>query len=115
MRHRGKIESVVNNARRTIEVIEDVGSLAALVRAHEPAANARPGRVDYDAVRAMAQTPESKALSKELKGRGFSFVGPTTMYAFMQSLGIVNDHLEGCTVRTRAEDARRRFRRPTVR
>ena len=112
VRHRGKIESVINNARRTIEVIEEVGSFASLVWSHEPSAASRPKTLDYDTVRTIARTPESEALSKDLKRRGFSFVGPTTLYAFMQSLGIVNDHLEGCAIRKRAEQARRGFRRP---
>ena len=87
VRHRGKIEATINNAARVLEVQDDVGSLAALVWSFEPEST---GSV------MEPTTPESKALAKELKRRGFSFVGPTTAYAFMQAMGLVDDHLEGC-------------------
>ncbi len=112
VRHRGKIESAIQNARRARELVEEVGSLAAHVWSFEPAPASRPARVTWAALRAMASTPESTALSKDLKRRGFTFVGPTTMYAFMQAVGIVDDHLEGCAIRPRAEKARRAFARP---
>jgi len=115
VRHRGKIESAVNNARRALELEKDKGSLAAFFWAFEPPPGARPRRVTWSALKAMARTPESTALSRELKGRGFSFVGPTTVYAFMQAMGLVNDHVEGCAVRAHAEAKRRRFRRPVAR
>ena len=110
VRHRGKIESTINNAQRTIEVIEEHGSFAKWIWTHEPEASGRPKRIDHAAVMTMAKTPESTALSKTLKKRGFSFVGPTTIYAFMQAMGLVNDHLEGCSIRVEAQTARQRFR-----
>ena len=112
VRHRGKIESTVNNARRARELVGEHGSLAAFVWGFEPDAAARPPRLTRAALSALSSSPESKALSKELKRRGWSFVGPTTVYAFMQAMGLVNDHLEGCWVREAAEGARRRLRRP---
>jgi DNA-3-methyladenine glycosylase I len=112
VRHRGKIESAINNARRTIALADAFGSLAAFVWSFEPAPAARPPRIDARALRKMAKTEESHALSAALRRHGFTFVGPTTAYAFMQSVGLVNDHLHGCGVREGVEDARRRFRRP---
>jgi DNA-3-methyladenine glycosylase I len=115
VRHRGKIESVVNNARCVLELRREPGSLAAHLWSFEPAPSARPGRVTWAALRRMASTPESTALSRDLRRRGWSFVGPTTVYAFMQAMGLVNDHLEGCTIRERVERARRAFQRPAAR
>lgn len=115
VRHRGKIESAVNNARRALELRDEAGSLAAHVWGFEPAPAARPRRLTWAVLRKLATTPESVALSKDLRGRDWTFVGPTTVYAFMQAMGIVNDHVEGCCVRPRAERARRAFRRPCSR
>lgn len=112
VRHRGKIESAVNNARRALEVVEEFGSLAAYVWRFEPPPAARPRRVTPAALARLAESGESRALSRDLKRRGWSFVGPTTLYAFMQSVGIVNDHLEGCATRPRADAARERFACP---
>ena len=112
VRHRGKIESTIQNARRAIELVEERGSLAAYFWSFEPGAAARPRRVTRAALLGMATTPESIALSKDLRKRGWTFVGPTTVYAFMQAMGLVNDHLEGCHVREEAEARRGRFRRP---
>ncbi len=112
VRHRGKIESTIHNAKRARELAREHGSLAAFVWSFEPAASERPKRVSWPVLLTMAKTPASIALSKALKQRGWSFVGPTTAYAFMQAMGLVNDHLEGCAVRERAEQARARFRRP---
>lgn len=106
VRHRGKIESTINNARRCADLIDAEGSLAAFVWNFEPAARTRPKKLTWAVLSTMASTPESTALSKALKKRGWSFVGPTTMYAFMQAMGLVNDHLYGCDVRTLAEKAR---------
>ena len=114
VRHRGKIESTVNNARRTLELLERHGSLAAFVWRFEPDPASRPRRLTWAKLRQMAQTPESKSLSRELKQAGFSFVGPTTCYAFMQAMGLVNDHVEGCATRAEAEAARARFHRPAA-
>lgn len=112
VRHRGKIESTINNARRAIELAAEEGSLAALVWRFEPDPKTRPKRFDWATLTAMPKTPESVALSKDLKKRGWSFVGPTTIYAFMQGVGIVNDHLDGCFCRKAVEAERKTFRRP---
>jgi DNA-3-methyladenine glycosylase I len=112
VRHRGKIASTINNAGRALALVEEAGSLAAFCWRFEPDAAARPSRIDLATLRGMGRTAESAALSKELKRRGWSFVGPTTVYAFMQSVGIVNDHLEGCFCRGEVEQARARFVRP---
>ena len=106
VRHRGKIESTINNARRVIELRAEFGSLAAYAWGFEPPAASRPKRMTLAAARAQVTTPESIAMSKDLKKRGWSFVGPTTVYAFMQAMGVVNDHLEGCSVREAALQAR---------
>ena len=100
VRHRGKIESTINNARRALELIDEHGSLADYVWRYQPPANERPKKLTWAALRAMTQTPSSLALSKDLKKRGWTFVGPTTMYAFMQAMGLVNDHVEGCVARS---------------
>jgi DNA-3-methyladenine glycosylase I len=114
IRHRGKIVSAINNAQRVCELIDSQGpgALAKLVWSHEPAAKSRPKKITPEVAMTLAQTPESLALSKTLKKLGFSFVGPTTMYAFMQSMGVVNDHLHGCTHRAQVETARAAFARP---
>lgn len=107
VRHRGKIESAINNARRLLELQAECGSLAAYVWRHEPAAKSRPRRMTHAALQAQGPPPEAAALAKDLKRRGWSFVGPTTVYAFMQAMGLVNDHLEGCHVRAAVHAARR--------
>jgi DNA-3-methyladenine glycosylase I len=112
VRHRGKIESTINNARRARALRRETGSLAAFVWGFEPGPGSRPRRVNWPVLKGMSSTPESTALSRELKRRGWTYVGPTTAYAFMQAMGLVNDHLEGCAIRERAERARERFRRP---
>jgi len=112
IRHRGKIESAIHNAKQCLALIERHGTLARYVWRFDPPAKERPRRMTKGAVVKLTETPTSQALSKELRRRGFSFVGPTTMYALMQSVGLVNDHLEGCDARPRAEAARRSFRRP---
>jgi DNA-3-methyladenine glycosylase I len=109
VRHRGKIESTVNNAQRVIELRREFGSLAAYAWSHEPAARSRPERITLAVLRANTTSPESVAMSKDLKKRGWSFVGPTTVYAFMQAMGLVNDHVEGCHVRPAALEARRQL------
>jgi DNA-3-methyladenine glycosylase I len=112
VRHRGKIESTIGNARRALDLSEEAGSLAAYCWRFEPAPKDRPRKITWPVLLAMATTPASTALSRDLKKRGWTFVGPTTVYAFMQAMGLVNDHLEGCAIREKAEAARRRFRRP---
>ena len=106
VRHRGKIESTINNARRVLELAAELGSLADHVWGFVPPAAERPRRMTHAALRAMPQTATSLRLSKDLKRRGFTFVGPTTMYAFMQAMGLVNDHLEGCVIRRAAQAGR---------
>ncbi len=112
VRHRGKIVSTINNARRMLELRAEFGSLGAYAWSWEPTAAERPARVTWDAVRAMPTTPTSTALSKDLKRRGWTFVGPTTTYAFMQAMGLVNNHVEGCFVRPAVERERRSVTRP---
>jgi DNA-3-methyladenine glycosylase I len=112
VRHRGKIESAINNARRAEELVDEAGSLAAFVWRFEPAPSARPRRMTRETLAALSQTDESRALAKELKRRGWTFVGPTTVYAFMQAMGLVDDHLEGCAARSRVEAARAALERP---
>lgn len=106
VRHRGKIESTINNARRVLALRAEHGSLAAYAWRFEPAPGTRPPRMTWDVLRTLASSPASVAMSKDLKKRGWSFVGPTTVYAFMQAMGLVNDHLEGCHVRDAAAAAR---------
>jgi DNA-3-methyladenine glycosylase I len=103
IRHRGKIEATINNARCAVELVDAEGSLASYVWRFEPGAES-PQR--------LAQTPESHTLSKDLKRRGWRFVGPTTVYAFMQAMGLVNDHVEGCAIRPGVQAARREFTPP---
>ena len=110
VRHRGKIEAVVNNASRALALREEAGSLAAFLWrfAPEPDGRTAPaGRADI-----AATSPESVALSKELRRRGWAFVGPTTIYSFMQAMGLVNDHLAGCCRRGAVEAERRAFHLP---
>jgi DNA-3-methyladenine glycosylase I len=113
IRHRGKIVSAINNAQRVCELIDKQGpgALTKLVWAHEPLAKSRPKKITPAVASTLTQTDESLALSKALKKLGFNFVGPTTMYAFMQSMGLVNDHLEGCAHRQQVEAARAVFQR----
>lgn len=112
VRHRGKIESTINNARRARELADEAGSLAAWFWSFEPGAEERPSVVDYATLVANPKTATSTRISKELKRRGWSFVGPTTVYAFMQAMGLVNDHIEGCVCRKVVELEREQFARP---
>jgi DNA-3-methyladenine glycosylase I len=106
VRHRGKIDAVINNAKRMKELVKREGSLAAFVWRYETGASP-PHRT-----RVVSTTAESIALSKELKKQGWQFVGPTTVYAFMQAMGLVNDHAEDCVIRSHVERARKDFDRP---
>ena len=112
IRHRGKITSTINNAKRAVEMKREFGSLAAYFWRFEPPANERPQLVDWETIRANPTTPASIRLSKDLKKRGWTFVGPTTVYAFMQAMGLVNDHIEGCACRADIEKQRAGFKRP---
>jgi DNA-3-methyladenine glycosylase I len=113
VRHRGKIEATLANARAARALRDEAGSLAAFFWHFEPDEADRPRRFDEQTLHALAETEASRSLARALKARGFRFVGPTTAYAFMQSMGIVNDHVDECFVRARVEAARERFRRPS--
>jgi DNA-3-methyladenine glycosylase I len=112
VRNRAKIEATINNARRYAELATEFGSLAAYVWRYEPDPRARPPLIDHATLLQLGHSPESRAMSKDLRRRGWSFVGPTTMYAFMEAMGLVNDHLEGCHRRLPTERERTQFRRP---
>ena len=114
VRHRGKIESAINNAKRARELRDEYGSLAAFVWQYEPDPTSRPKKLTRSTLAGMAKTDESTALSEELKRRGWSFVGPTTVYAFMQAMGLVNDHVPGCECRAVCEAERAALVRPTL-
>ncbi len=100
IRHRGKIEATINNAARALELKKEVGTLADYFWSYKPQPENRPDQCDYATLSKIGKTEESTAMSKDLKKRGWKFVGPTTCYAFMQSMGIVNDHVEGCHMRS---------------
>jgi DNA-3-methyladenine glycosylase I len=106
VRHRGKIEAVINNARCALELRKSHGSLAAYVWGFEPAAEA------LGTPQSVSVSDASIAMTKDLKKRGWKFVGPTTVYAFMQAMGLINDHAEGCVVRAEVTQARARFKKP---
>ena len=112
VRHRGKIEAVIHNAGRAIELQREFGSLARYFWGYEIDVSKRPKRLTVEVLRSFTTAPEAIALSKDLKKRGWKFVGPTTMYAFMQAMGLVNDHQHDCHVRAAVEDARRALPRP---
>ncbi|WP_440106715.1 DNA-3-methyladenine glycosylase I [Acidovorax sp. BL-A-41-H1] len=109
VRHRGKIASTLNNARRVLELRSEFGSLAHYAWRYEPAAADRPARITSEVARTLSTSAASMAMSKDLKKRGWTFVGPTTVYAFMQAMGLVNDHLEDCHARALALQARAEF------
>ncbi|MEX0277282.1 MAG: DNA-3-methyladenine glycosylase I [Ruegeria sp.] len=104
IRHRGKIEAVINNAQRMQELVDAEGSLAAFVWRYETETPPEP--------QTASTSPESVAMSKELKKRGWKFVGPTTVFAFMQAMGLINDHAHGCIMREKAARLRRSFQKP---
>jgi DNA-3-methyladenine glycosylase I len=106
VRHRGKIEAAINNARRACDLVESEGSLAAFIWRFEPAD-------DGTQPQSRSTSPASEALSKELRKRGWKFVGPTTVYAFMQAMGLVNDHAEDCIMRCEVDQARAKLHRPS--
>jgi len=106
VRHRGKIESVINNARQAKKLIKQEGSLAAFFWQYEP------GEKQLAKPQSVSTSAESIALSKDLKKLGWKFLGPTTVYAFMQAMGLINDHVEGCVIRAKVDRARKRFKRP---
>lgn len=107
VRHRGKIEAAINNAQRAIEMVDECGSLAAYFWSFEPEGEQQPAPLT------VSTTDTSKAIAKDLKKRGWKFVGPTTVYAFMQAMGLVNDHAEDCVIRQRVIEAREKFDKPS--
>lgn len=110
VRNRAKIEATLNNARRFLELAGERGSFAAYVWSFEPAP--RPGPRDWAELAAREPAPEAKAMAKDLKRRGWSFVGPTTLYSFMEAMGLVDDHMEHCDTRAEVEAERNAFERP---
>ena len=106
IRHRGKIEATINNARQAKRMVDTEGSLAAYFWSYEP----NPNTQDLSMI--VSTSPESIAISKDLKKRGWKFVGPTTIYAFMQAMGLVNDHAHGCATRIKVSKARKTFKKP---
>ena len=112
VRHHGKIEAAINNARCAEKLLQSESSLATYFWRFEPQAASRPQVFDADTLKILTQSKESIALSKDLKKRGWQFVGPTTMYAFMQAMGLVNDHEQNCHVRQTALEARANIKLP---
>ena len=112
VRHRGKIEATITNAQRACEAVEAHGSLGALVWRYEPPPERRPDRFTHATLRSSSKNDDSARLAKDLKKLGWRYFGPTTAYAFMQAMGLVNDHIEGCVVRDACEAARATFPRP---
>lgn len=110
VRHHGKIASTINNAKRAKDLQQEFGSLAAYFWRYEPEQESRPHQVTRQTMSGITASPESIAMSKDLRKRGWSFVGPTTLYAFMQAMGLVNDHIEGCGARINALQARTEFK-----
>ena len=106
IRHRGKIEATINNARQAKRMVDTEGSLAAYFWSYEP----NPNTQDLSMI--ASTSPESISISKDLKKRGWKFVGPTTIYAFMQAMGLVNDHAHGCATRIKVSKARKTFKKP---
>lgn len=115
VRHRGKIKSTINNANKAMELQSEFGSLAAYFWGFEPEEGSRPKNITWDWLMKNPTSEQSTALSKDLKKRGWSFVGPTTVYAFMQAMGMVNDHVEGCHCREKALRLRASFNPPQAR
>lgn len=112
VRHRGKIEATINNARRCADLADEWGSLAAYAWQFEPDPTTRPAVLDHAALMQITTSAESVAMSKDLRKRGWSFVGPTTVYSFMEAMGLVNDHLQACASRAEVERERSKFIRP---
>ncbi len=113
VRHRGKIEATIHNARRACELRDSKGSLAAYLWGFEPGKQDRPRHLGPATLRTLTESEASRALARDLKQRGWRFVGPTTVYAFMQAMGMVNDHLEGCVYRRVVDSERRKLVRPS--
>ncbi len=112
VRHKGKIEATINNAKIALELVDEFGSLAKYFWQFEPKPSERPSELTWEVLKSMAKTEQSINLAKDLKKRGWKFFGPTTAYAFMQAMGLVNDHVENCFCRADIEVARDEFKRP---
>jgi DNA-3-methyladenine glycosylase I len=112
VRHRGKIEAVLVNAKQAVALADELGSLAAYFWRWEPEPHSRPAHLSKAALVQLGRSPESTAMAKDLARRGFRFFGPTTAYAFMQAMGLVNDHIEGCPTRAEVAAARATFITP---
>ena len=110
VRHRGKIESTVNNARRCMDLIDEFGSLREYVRSYRPDTRSRPDTLDWPTLVKLGVNAEATSMSKDLKRRGWSFVGPTTVYSFMEAVGLVNDHVRACDFREDVETEQRSVR-----
>jgi DNA-3-methyladenine glycosylase I len=111
VRHRGKIEATINNARRCVELLDEYASLAAYVWTYEPD-GPRRASLDWATLEKVGASEEAIAMSKDLKRRGWAFVGPTTVYSFMEAMGLVNDHMSACAIREEVEKERSSFTRP---
>jgi DNA-3-methyladenine glycosylase I len=109
VRHRGKIEATINNARRCLDLLDEFGSLASFAWAYEPDPRTRPSSLDWSTLEKLGASKEAIAMSKDLKRRGWAFVGPTTVYAFMEAMGLVNDHMTACALRKVVEKERASF------
>lgn len=114
VRNRAKIEATINNARRCLDLIDERGSLAAYVWSFEPRRKSQPRRLDWKTLVQMGTSEEAKAMSKDLKRRGWAFVGPTTIYSVMESVGLANDHMSACDYRADVERERAAFQRPST-
>ena len=114
VRHRGKINATINNAGRALELREEFGSLATYFWGFEPAPQTRPDDMGWESIKTIATTDISTAMARDLKKRGWKFVGPTTCYAFMQAMGMVNDHTDDCFCRSEVEAERSGFKRPSI-
>ena len=112
VRNRAKVEATINNARRCLDLIDEFGSLGAYAWSFEPDERSRPDRLDWDTLIALPPPPQAAAMSKDLKRRAWSFVGPTTVYSFMEAMGLVNDHVDACEYREEIDRLRRDFVRP---
>ena len=110
VRNRAKIEAAINNARRHADLVEEFGSFASYVWRYEP--RARRGLLDHAELMEIGASDEATAMSKDLRRRGWGFVGPTTVYSFMQAMGLVNDHVRGCAAGAEVQRLRRDFARP---
>ncbi|HEX6492726.1 MAG TPA: DNA-3-methyladenine glycosylase I, partial [Candidatus Dormibacteraeota bacterium] len=111
VRNRAKIEATIGNARRCLDLVAEAGGLAAYAWSFEPDPATRPATLDWETLRGLGPAPEAGAMSRDLRRRGWGFVGPTTVYSFMQAMGLVDDHVSGCAVRAEVERLREGFHR----